>query len=109
MCTSLYPTSGTTVVATTSLMPFTTLHSKVSKLLLGGLFLKSDLNSGDDEYDYWKAEAGKAMKKRLGVAPDPLNGVHVHVRLCSSQFSFQYQTHVPLNRPPRHRLCSNIS
>ncbi|RDB17990.1 Endoplasmic reticulum-Golgi intermediate compartment protein 3 [Hypsizygus marmoreus] len=29
---------------------------------------------GDDEYDYWKAEAGRAMRKRLGIAADPLDG-----------------------------------
>ena len=49
------------------------------------------LNPGDDEYDYWKAEAGKAMKKRLGVPPDPLNEVHVHVRLVTRTLSFNIQ------------------
>lgn len=35
--------------------------------------------TGDDEYDYWKAEAGRTMKKRLGIAADPLDEVHGNV------------------------------
>ena len=29
----------------------------------------------DDEYDYFKAEAGKGMKKRLGIHANPLDDV----------------------------------
>jgi len=43
---------------------------------------------GDDEYDWWKAEAGRAMKKRLGIAPDPLNGIYA--RTNQAQRMFQY-------------------
>ncbi|KAF5382591.1 hypothetical protein D9615_002921 [Tricholomella constricta] len=37
------------------------------------------IRAGDDEYDYWKAEAGKAMKKRLGIAADPLDNTQGRV------------------------------
>ncbi|KXN88259.1 Endoplasmic reticulum-Golgi intermediate compartment protein 3 [Leucoagaricus sp. SymC.cos] len=43
---------------------------------------------GDDEYDYWKAEAGREMKKRLGLAVNPLDGAHY--RTSKAQYMFQY-------------------
>ncbi|KAG6837199.1 hypothetical protein H0H93_013426 [Arthromyces matolae] len=43
---------------------------------------------GDDEYDYWKAEAGKGMKKRLGIAADPLD--NTQGRALKAQYMFQY-------------------
>jgi len=43
---------------------------------------------GDDEYDYWKAEAGKSMKKRLGITAGPLD--NTHARTSKAQFMFQY-------------------
>ncbi|KAG6918770.1 hypothetical protein DXG01_011961 [Tephrocybe rancida] len=39
---------------------------------------------GDDEYDYWKAEAGRAMKKRLGITADPLD--NTQGRVVSTRF-----------------------
>jgi len=42
----------------------------------------------DDEYDYWKAEAGKKMKKRLDITDGPLDGASAHT--SKSQFMFQY-------------------
>ncbi|KAF9013529.1 Sec1-like protein [Cyathus striatus] len=42
---------------------------------------------GDDEYDYWKAEAGRAMKKRLGLS-SPLDGAVQ--RTTKAQYMFQY-------------------
>lgn len=52
-----------------------------------------NLSLGDDEYDYWKAAAGKDMKQRLGVAADPLNDVYKHVCLIPRQFSSIFNTH----------------
>ncbi|KAF5360754.1 hypothetical protein D9756_004714 [Leucocoprinus leucothites] len=43
---------------------------------------------GDDEYDYWKAEAGREMKNRLGLAVNPLDGAHY--RTSKAQYMFQY-------------------
>ncbi|KAF8073775.1 Sec1-like protein [Lyophyllum atratum] len=43
---------------------------------------------GDDEYDYWKAEAGRAMRKRLGLAADPLD--NTQGRTSKAQYMFQY-------------------
>jgi len=43
---------------------------------------------GDDEYDYWKAEAGRAMRKRLGIAADPLD--NTQGRTSKAQYMFQY-------------------
>jgi len=43
---------------------------------------------GDDEYNYWKAVAGKAMKKRLGVGTDPLNDVRMQT--TKAHLMFQY-------------------
>ncbi|TFK40537.1 Sec1-like protein [Crucibulum laeve] len=43
---------------------------------------------GDDEYDYWKAEAGRDMKKRLGLGPNPLDGAVQ--RTSKAQYMFQY-------------------
>ena len=34
---------------------------------------------GDDEHDYWKAEAGNAMRDRMGLAENPLDGVVARV------------------------------
>jgi len=43
---------------------------------------------GDDEYNYWKAAAGKAMKARLGVLPDPLHDSHMQT--SKAHLMFQY-------------------
>ncbi|KAF4617668.1 hypothetical protein D9613_005877 [Agrocybe pediades] len=43
---------------------------------------------GDDEYDYWKAQAGREMKKRMGIYSNPLDGVFG--RTSKSQYMFQY-------------------
>ncbi|KAJ6621885.1 Sec1 family-domain-containing protein [Mycena sp. CBHHK59/15] len=43
---------------------------------------------GDDEYDVYKAEAGRAMKKRMGLAGNPLDGARA--RTSKSQYMFQY-------------------
>ena len=37
------------------------------------------MDLGDDEYDYWKAEAGNAMRDRMGLAENPLDGVEARV------------------------------
>jgi len=42
----------------------------------------------DDEYDYWKAEAGNAMRDRMGLADNPLDGVVA--RTTKSLYMFQY-------------------
>lgn len=43
---------------------------------------------GDDEYDYWKAEAGRQMKKRLGLHANPLDEAHYHT--TKARYMFQY-------------------
>ncbi|KAF8158372.1 Sec1 family-domain-containing protein [Crassisporium funariophilum] len=43
---------------------------------------------GDDEYDYWKAEAGRDMKKRMGLTENPLDGAIQ--RTSKAQYMFQY-------------------
>jgi len=43
---------------------------------------------GDDEYNYWKAEAGRTMRKRLGIAADPLD--NTQGRTTKAQYMFQY-------------------
>lgn len=43
---------------------------------------------GDDEYDYWKAEASREMKKRMGLHGNPLD--NVFGRTSKSQYMFQY-------------------
>ena len=32
------------------------------------------MSLGDDEYDYWKAEAGNVMRDHMGLADNPLDG-----------------------------------
>ena len=65
---------------------------------------------GDDEYDYWKAEAGNAMKDRMGLTDNPLDGVAA--RVCTlhivSIFSFLNQI-MGDNRLANPCICSNIS
>ncbi|PFH53987.1 hypothetical protein AMATHDRAFT_73002 [Amanita thiersii Skay4041] len=43
---------------------------------------------GDDEYDYWKAQAGKAMKQRLGLNANPLDGAVSNAN--KAEYMFQY-------------------
>ena len=43
---------------------------------------------GDDEYDYWKAEAGNAMRDRMGLAENPLDGVVA--RVCTPHIVFLF-------------------
>jgi len=43
---------------------------------------------GDDEYDYWKAAAGREMKNRLGLAVNPLDDANY--RTSKAQYMFQY-------------------
>ena len=45
------------------------------------------MSLGDDEYDYWKAEAGIAMRDRMGLADNPLDGVVAQV--CTPSYYFQ--------------------
>ncbi|PPQ72304.1 hypothetical protein CVT24_004581 [Panaeolus cyanescens] len=43
---------------------------------------------GDDEYDYWKAEASQSMKQKMGLTYNPLDGA---VGITSkAQYMFQY-------------------
>jgi hypothetical protein len=43
---------------------------------------------GDDEYDFWKAEASKEMKKRMGIHANPLDGTEGTT--SKAQYMFQY-------------------
>ncbi|KAJ7147096.1 Sec1 family-domain-containing protein [Mycena crocata] len=43
---------------------------------------------GDDEYDVYKAQTGKAMKERMGIGANPLDGARA--RTSKSQYMFQY-------------------
>ncbi|KAJ6477317.1 Sec1 family-domain-containing protein [Mycena vitilis] len=43
---------------------------------------------GDDEYDIRKAELSRAMKQRMGIGKNPLDGHHA--RTAKSQYMFQY-------------------
>ncbi|KAJ8080455.1 vacuolar protein sorting-associated protein 45 [Marasmius tenuissimus] len=43
---------------------------------------------GDDEYDYYKAEAGREMKKRLGLGQNPLD--NATGRTSKAAYMFQY-------------------
>ncbi|TFK27729.1 Sec1-like protein [Coprinopsis marcescibilis] len=43
---------------------------------------------GDDEYDYWKAEAGQKMKQRMGITKNPLDVTEG--RTWKTQYMFQY-------------------
>jgi len=43
---------------------------------------------GDDEYDVYKAEASRAMKERMGIGKNPLDGTRA--RTPKSQYMFQY-------------------
>lgn len=43
---------------------------------------------GDDEYDYWKAAAGSAMRRRMGLTENPLDGAVA--RTAKAQYMFQY-------------------
>ena len=44
--------------------------------------------SGDDEYDFWKAETSRDMKKRMGIHSNPLDNTYARTR--KSQYMFQY-------------------
>ncbi|KAJ6585117.1 Sec1 family-domain-containing protein [Mycena capillaripes] len=43
---------------------------------------------GDDEYDVYKAQLGRAMKERMGIGKNPLDGARA--RTAKSQYMFQY-------------------
>lgn len=43
---------------------------------------------GDDEYDFSKAQAGRNMRERLGLGPNPLDGAMF--RTTKSAYMFQY-------------------
>jgi len=43
---------------------------------------------GDDEYDFWKAEISKDMKKRIGITSNPLD--NSFGRTKKAQYMFQY-------------------
>ena len=76
--TNLFPTSVRKEIVMISLIQFTIWRSKVSLFLFLRLsVLKTGL--GDDEYDYWKAEAGNAMRDRMGLGDNPLDGVVARV------------------------------
>ncbi|KAG6890820.1 hypothetical protein C0995_003253 [Termitomyces sp. Mi166 len=65
-------------------------HFAFEGTLLQALFYAPPSYShvGDDEYDYWKAEAGRAMKKRLGITADPLD--NTQGRTSKAHYMFQY-------------------
>jgi uncharacterized protein with PQ loop repeat len=76
--TNSFPTSVMKRTAMISPIQFIICRSKVSLFLFFGLsVLKTSL--GDDEYDYWKAEAGNAMRDRMGLSYNPLDGVVAQV------------------------------
>lgn len=41
---------------------------------------------GDDEYDYHKAAIGRAMKERMGIGKNPLDGARARVGFALSSF-----------------------
>jgi hypothetical protein len=65
---------------------------------------------GDDEYDYWKVEAGNAMKDRMGLAENPLDGVVAKacVPVIPPYLCFLNKT-ADDNRLANLYICSNIS
>jgi len=73
--TSLCLTFGTRRTLTNSRMLFITSHSRVRFAMIESLdaFTDAMIMAGDDEYDFWKAEASKAMKQRMGLSVNPLD------------------------------------
>ncbi|KAI0074122.1 Sec1-domain-containing protein [Panus rudis PR-1116 ss-1] len=43
---------------------------------------------GDDEYDYYKAELSREMRKKMGITANPLDGTNA--RTIKQQYMFQY-------------------
>lgn len=79
--TSWFLTSEMMATVTTSPTPFTLSLSKVCSCLFHHPLMLIVGLKGDDEYDYWKAQASKGMKKRLGLGVNPLDGAVGHVSL----------------------------
>lgn len=50
---------------------------------------------GDDEYDYWKAEAGRKMKKMVNIVRNPLDNVEARVSEFETAYPMQ-ETDRPL-------------
>ena len=76
--TNSFPTSVMKRIAMIFPIQFIIWRSRVSFFFsFDFLVLKRGL--GDDEYDYWKAEAGNAMRDRMGLAENPLDGVVARV------------------------------
>ena len=108
--TNSFPTSVMKRTAMISLIQFIIWRSKVSPFfsILDFLVLKRGL--GDDEYDYWKVEAGNAMKDRMGLAENPLDGVVAKacVHLIRPYLYFLNKI-ADDNRLANRYICSNIS
>lgn len=51
---------------------------------------------GDDEYDMYKAELGREMKKRMGIEDNPLDGTTLRV-CCSTSIRGHFSTAVADN------------
>jgi hypothetical protein len=85
--TNSFLTSVMKKTAMISPIQFINWRSKVS-LLFSFLYRLSVLKTGlgDDEYDYWKAEAGNAMRDRMGLTDNPLDGVVA--RVCTPSYCF---------------------
>lgn len=66
-----------------SLTPFIILRSRVSHNRQFLSLPSSFPLLGDDEYDYWKAAAGSAMRRRMGLTENPLDGAVARVRSIS--------------------------
>ena len=89
-----------------------TIHYLAFESELSSFFRLSVLKTslGDDEYDYWKAEAGNAMRDRMGLADNPLDGVVARVCVPLIVSLFCFLNRIPGdNRLPNPYICSNIS
>ena len=75
--TNSFPTSVMKRTAMISPIQFIIWRLKVSLFFLPTSCIEDGL--GDDEYDYWKAEAGNAMRDRMGLGDNPLDGVVARV------------------------------
>jgi hypothetical protein len=104
---NLFLISETTAQSTTSPILSITLPSKVRHLAIVLSWCKSHFSQGDDEYDYWKAEAGRAMKKRLDITAGPLDGTSQHVTTLT--FCSEHETYTRSYRPRNLNSCSNTS
>jgi hypothetical protein len=71
-----------TKIAMISHIPSTISHLRASLLSFRlSILVILTLLTGDDEYDFWKAESSKGMKKRMGLSTNPLDNVQGRVSL----------------------------